>query len=75
MEIFEVLGQVDEQHCLHVELPASIPAGPVKIVLKQADSPNAEDDGWSEAIGSAWLNDWSDPREDIYDESRTLLNL
>ncbi len=67
MEIFELFGHVDDAHQLQVNLPPSIPAGPVKIILKPvAASESEEEDDWAQAISMAWMQDWSDPREDIY---------
>jgi hypothetical protein len=65
MEPIELIGHVDEQHRLHVELPAELPPGPVKLLLSPATAEEADDD-WRALINQAWARDWSDPREDIY---------
>jgi hypothetical protein len=67
MKTIELIGQVDEQHRLIAEVPASVPAGPVKIVVLLApDADDPEGKAWAQAISQAWADDWSDPREDIY---------
>jgi hypothetical protein len=67
MSTIELVGHVDEQHQLRVEVPVHVPPGPVSVVLELADEPaNAEDGSWSRAVIRLWARDWSDPREDIY---------
>ena len=65
MNMIELMGHVDEQHRLSVDLPSEIRPGPVKVLI---GVPEDDDDAnaWARAIGEAWLADWSDPREDIY---------
>ena len=65
MKTIELVGHVDEQHRLHVELPSDIQPGPVKVTLQAAAEENEEGD-WRALINQSWAKDWSDPREDIY---------
>ena len=65
MSPIEVIGHVDDQHQLHVELPADIKPGPVKVTV-QPVTQEQEDDDWRALINHSWAKDWSDPREDIY---------
>jgi hypothetical protein len=60
----ELIGHVDKQHRLCVELPAQVPPGPVKVTLEAVDE--EADDWWATAISQRWAADWSDPRDDIY---------
>jgi hypothetical protein len=65
MKPVELIGHVDEQHRLHVELPPEVPPGPVKIAV----GPVTEEDeaaDWLAPINQSWAEDWSDPREDVY---------
>lgn len=65
MKPIELIGHVDDQHRLHVELPADLQPGPVKITLQAAtDEEEAKD--WSSQTNHARSANWSDPREDIY---------
>jgi hypothetical protein len=67
MKTIELVGQVDEQHRLSVEVPADVPPGPVKVIVELPDVEEDEDErSWSRAIAQSWANDWNDPREDIY---------
>ncbi len=66
MRTIRLVGQVDEQHRLHLEVPDSVPPGPVQVILEVTAVEEEEDTAWAEAINRAWAADWSDPREDIY---------
>jgi hypothetical protein len=65
MKTIELVGHVDEQHRLHVELPTDIQPGPVRITLQSQTGEEDEGD-WRALIIQSWAKDWSDPREDIY---------
>jgi hypothetical protein len=42
MKPIELIGHVDEQHRLHVELPADVKCGPVKITVQTATEEDEE---------------------------------
>jgi hypothetical protein len=65
MKNIELIGHIDEQHRLYIELPSGIPPGPVRITLQPASEEDEEGD-WLALINHSWAKDWSDPREDIY---------
>jgi hypothetical protein len=65
MQPIELIGHVDEQHRLHVELPADVQPGPVKVTVRSATEEDEEAD-WRALINHSWARDWNDPREDIY---------
>lgn len=65
MKPVELIGHVDEQHRLHVELPAEVRPGPVKVTVGPATEEDEEAD-WQALINHSWTEDWSDPREDIH---------
>jgi hypothetical protein len=65
MNPIELIGHVDEQGRLHVELPTDVRPGPVKVTLQTATAEDGEGD-WRALINQSWARDWSDPREDIY---------
>ncbi|MGH7168689.1 MAG: hypothetical protein ACRELF_01990 [Gemmataceae bacterium] len=65
MKPVELIGHIDEQHRLHVELPPDVQPGPVKITVRPATEEDEEGD-WLALINHSWAKDWSDPREDIY---------
>lgn len=64
-----VTGHIDEQHRLIVEVPHSLPPGPVTVSIQSgqtdAHSP-ATDLDWQSAIATEWSNFVNDPREDLY---------
>jgi hypothetical protein len=65
MNAIELIGHIDEQNRLHVELPGNIPPGPVKVIIEPVNEDD-EDANWQAFISHSWAQDWSDPREDIY---------
>jgi hypothetical protein len=65
MKPIELVGHVDEQHRLHVELPADVQPGPVKVTVRPATEDD-EDADWLALIDDSWAQDWNDPAEDIY---------
>jgi hypothetical protein len=65
MKAIELVGHVDSDHRLHVELPADIQPGPVKVTVQPVPADEGEGD-WRALINQSWAKDWSDSREDIY---------
>ena len=59
---------VDEHRRLRAKVPDSVPPGTVQVTLSLPE-PADDDDGWSAGVAAIWARDWSDPREDIYDET------
>jgi hypothetical protein len=65
MRTIEVIGRVDEQHCLQADLPLDVPPGPVKVIVELG--PQSEEAGeWARAVSQSWAADWHDPCEDVY---------
>jgi hypothetical protein len=65
MKAIELLGDIDEKHRLHAEVPAEVPAGPVRLIVLLPD----EDEGgvaWSEGVAREWADELRDLRQDIY---------
>ncbi|HTU23176.1 MAG TPA: hypothetical protein VMG10_34390 [Gemmataceae bacterium] len=65
MKAIELIGYVDEQHRLHVQLPPDVQPGSVKITVQPATEEDEERD-WLAFINHSWIKDWGDSREDIY---------
>ena len=63
-----VRGRVDENHHLWAELPESVAAGPVEVIiaLPQATSEEPDADAWATMIGQAWADELADVAQDIY---------
>jgi hypothetical protein len=65
MKSIELLGDIDEQHRLQAEVPAEVPAGPVRLIVLLPD----EDEGgtvWPQGIAREWSQELRDSRQDIY---------
>ncbi len=65
MKAIELIGDVDEQHRLHAQVPTEIPAGQVRLIVFL---PGEDEAGtlWANGVASEWSVELSDPREDIY---------
>jgi len=65
MKAIELIGDIDEQHRLHAQVPTEIPAGQVRLIVFL---PGEDEAGglWANGVASEWLAELSDPREDIY---------
>src|SRR5947209_12133670 len=65
MNPIEVIGHVDEQGQLHVDLFDEVPPGPVKVLLQQFTQDDEEED-WRAIINHSLAAELNDPREDVY---------
>ena len=67
MESIPLDGHVDDQHRLTVDVPGSIPPGPVVVWIapaKMAEEPAGAE--WAAGIARDWAEELSDTRQDIY---------
>ena len=62
---FELIGDIDEQHRWQAQVPAALPAGPVRLIvlLPQEDEPGI---AWAQGITKEWADELGDTRQDIY---------
>jgi hypothetical protein len=65
MKAVELIGEVDETHRLHAQVPEALPPGPVRIIMLIPEEDEAGA-AWPQGIGREWAAELSDPREDIY---------
>ena len=67
MPTLRITGRVDEHHRLSAELPASVAAGPVELVIV-LPGPGEDDAGrhWERGIAAEWAEDLADPSQDNY---------
>jgi hypothetical protein len=65
LKTVELVGQIDDEHRLHAEVPAGLPAGSVRVILMLPDEDSAGAT-WAAGIDSEWSTELSDPRQDIY---------
>jgi len=63
-----VTGRIDERHHLSAEVPESLSAGPVEIIIEvpQVDSEESEANDWTAMVAEAWADDLADVTQDIY---------
>ena len=66
MTAIRITGHIDEKHCLVATVPASVPPGPVTVLIV----PNLDEDeagqAWMGGIAQEWADDLADVRQDIY---------
>ena len=65
MKAIELIGDIDEQHRLHAQVPTEIPAGQVRLIVFL---PGEDEAGslWADGVASEWSTELSDSRQDIY---------
>jgi len=67
-----VMGRVDENHRLSAEVPESLSAGPVEVIIEvpQSVPPEGSEEpdanAWTAVIAEAWADDLTDVTQDIY---------
>lgn len=65
MKAIELTGDIDDQHHLRAQVPADLPAGPVRLIVLLPD----EDEGgmaWAQGVAREWADELGDSRQDIY---------
>lgn len=65
MKAIELVGDIDEQHRLQVQVPLELPAGRVRLIvfLPEEDEAGA---AWANGINKEWTEELKDARQDIY---------
>lgn len=65
MKAIELVGDIDEEHRLRAQVPAELPAGPVRLIVLL---PDEDDSGvaWAHGVGREWRDDLQDARQDVY---------
>ncbi|NUQ63511.1 MAG: hypothetical protein HUU20_13615 [Pirellulales bacterium] len=66
MNAVKIIGNVDENHQLLAQVPATIPPGPVTVLIVPMWQEDEAGDAWTEGIAHEWADELSDPRQDIY---------
>jgi hypothetical protein len=64
MKAIELIGDIDDQHRLHAQVPKNLPVGQVRLILL----PGEDEAGgiWAHGIAAEWSAELQDAREDIY---------
>lgn len=65
MKAIELVGDIDEHHRLKADVPAELPAGPVRLIvlLPEEDEAGA---GWAHGVANEWVEELRDAKQDIY---------
>jgi hypothetical protein len=64
MKTIELIGDIDEQHRLHAQVPKDLPAGQIRLILLPGE--DAAGGIWAHGIAAEWSAELEDPREEIY---------
>ena len=65
MKAIELVGDIDETHRLQADVPAEVPAGPVRLIVRLPD----EDEGGiasPHGVTKEWSDKLRDSRQDLY---------
>jgi hypothetical protein len=66
MNTVQVTGHVNEKHQLSAEVPASIPPGPVTVLIVAAPQEDDAGKAWMTGVAQEWADELQDVRQDIY---------
>ena len=66
MNPVKVVGNVDENRQLSARVPATIPPGPVTILIVPASQEDEAGTAWAAGIAREWADELRDPGQDIY---------
>ena len=65
MKAIELVGDIDEQHRLRAQVPAELPAGPVRVIVFLPDE-NEVSTAWGQGVSREWSDELEDSRQDLY---------
>ena len=65
MNAIELIGDIDDRHQLHAQVPKELPAGQVRLIVLL---PGEDDAGglWARGIAAEWSAELADLQQDIY---------
>lgn len=66
MNLVKVSGTVDANHQLWARVPATIPPGPVTVVIVPVPQKDDAGGAWAAGVAQEWTDELSDPGQDIY---------
>ena len=59
MKALELIGDVDEDHQLHAEVPEGLPAGPVRLIVLIPEKEDSME--WTRNVAAEWSEDLRRP--------------
>jgi hypothetical protein len=65
VKTIQLVGDIDQEHRLHAEVPRELPPGRVRLIvlLPEEDEAGRE---WAQGVSREWAEDLADARQDIY---------
>jgi hypothetical protein len=66
MNTVKVTGNVDENHQLSARVPATVPPGPVTVLIVPVSQEDEAGDAWTMGIAQEWADELGDTEQDIY---------
>lgn len=65
MKAIELVGDIDDQHRLHAQVPKDLPVGQVRLIVLL---PEEDEAGgvWAGGVAKEWSGELEDRRQDIY---------
>ena len=66
MDAVQIMGHVDDEHRLVLDVPDCITAGPVTVLILPSPQEGDAADAWMAGIAREWADDLADERQDIY---------
>ena len=65
MKAIELVGDIDDQHRLHAQVPEELPSGRVRLIVLLPDEDEAGT-GWPHFVAKEWADELGDSKQDIY---------
>jgi hypothetical protein len=65
MRAIELLGEIDDEHRLHAQVPEGLPTGSVRVMVLMPDEDEAGL-AWAGGVSAEWSAELGDPKQDIY---------
>ena len=66
MNPVKIIGNVDENRQLSARVPATIPPGPVTVLIVPVSQEDEAGAAWAAGIAREWADELQDPAQDIY---------
>jgi hypothetical protein len=66
MNSVKVTGNVDQNHRLWAQVPATVPPGPVTVLIVPLSQEDEAGEAWTKGIARQWADELGDPDQDIY---------
>jgi len=65
VKALELIGNIDERHKLHADVPEELPPGRVRLIVLL---PGEDEAGsrWADGVAQEWSAELEDPRQDLY---------